>query len=50
MRQRVLAAMVFALILAIVPVFKTAAHPICAAYTPDDPQWYLFFCYLKDAE
>lgn len=30
-----------------VPIGKPAASPICAIYTPDDVQWYWFFCYLK---
>lgn len=49
MRKRVLAALAVAMVLAAVPVLKTAAFPLCALYTPDNPEWYLFFCYLKDA-
>lgn len=46
--KRVICGVVFACVLAIVPVYKTAASPLCAIYTPDDVEYFLFFCYLKD--
>lgn len=36
-----------AMVLAVV-IGRTAVSPLCAIYTPSDPQWYLFFCYLEN--
>ncbi len=24
----------------------SGCFPLCVMYTPDNPEWYLFFCYL----
>jgi hypothetical protein len=44
--KRLLGGVVLALALAIMPTVTTAASPICALYTPDNVEWYLFLCYL----
>lgn len=34
-------------VLAVFAAAILANFPLCALYTPDDPEWYVFFCYLK---
>lgn len=43
------AALVALVLAALVTVGRPMAFPLCVLYTPDDPEYYLFFCYLKDA-
>lgn len=39
--------LVIGTIVAIFVAAILANFPLCALYTPDDPEWYVFFCYLK---
>lgn len=48
MRRRLLSGALVALLsaVAIVATVQPMASGICAAYTPDDVEYWVFFCYL----
>lgn len=49
MKRRLIAAavaMALAFPLVVAMARGNDALAICAIYRPDDPEWYLFFCYL----
>lgn len=49
MRQRLLAAWLATMGAAVLTAITawTQALAICAIYTPDNVEWYLFLCYLR---
>lgn len=46
MRRQRLLGLALASALSVIPIARTAVSPLCALYTPDNIEWYLFFCYL----
>ena len=46
--KRRTAALVAVVLAGLVIVGQPMAFPLCVLYTPDDPEYYVFFCYLKD--